>query len=152
MNPLDSILAWWQPLENFPREHIAAEVCFRLTDHADIMRQCEMLFREFLAERLPAQRHLGRAVAVRAVIDFFFMRESSEDSLGHHLNNVETAGPHLKELSNAAVGRHLRAAAGRAEARDTWRALRESVLSDAELVAWERDATGHMTDTPETTS
>jgi len=143
MNPLDIILAWWEQLEDFPREYVASEVCFRITAHpsAIINERCEALFREYLAERLVLHRHIGRVIAVRAVIDWYFMRESLDDSMRWHLDAVETGDPKLKAMSNAAVGRNLQYAAGRAIARDTWRALREGAVSDDALVSWERAAT-----------
>lgn len=143
MNPLDRIIAWWEPLEDFPRGWVACEVCSRITEYptALISEQAESLFREYLSERIVVHRHVGRVIAVRAVIDWYFMRESSRDSMEFHLDAVETGDPQLKAMSNAAVARNLQSAAGRQLALDTWTALRAGDVSDDALVSWERDAT-----------
>ncbi len=141
MNPLDRILSWWEPLADFPREWVAVKVCCFLGIRDASARDFEAGFRELLSELLSLPQHLGRALAVRGVIDYYFTRERLDDAERHHMDLVETSDePQLKTLANAALGRGLQSAAGRAHARDTWTALREAELSDSALAAWERDA------------
>jgi hypothetical protein len=140
MTPLLAILNWWESLEDFPRDYIASEVCFRLTSHADIMGRHRALFQEFLREELPANRHVGRTVAVRAVIDFYFMRNDLDDSLHSHLESVELSVPNFRRLANDAIGRHSQIAPGWYKARDTWHTLKAATISDTMLVSLERDA------------
>jgi hypothetical protein len=139
MHPLHAILDWWETLEEFPRFVVATEVCMRLTQHTNIMERHEALMRDFLTERLDATRHVGRAVAVRAVIDFGLKRTVIQDYVHQHLETVETLEHHdLKRLANAAIGRHLRGKPAWDRACRSWRALKRAALSDTSLVSWER--------------
>jgi len=136
--PLPAILKWWEALGDFPRGHIAADVCTRLTIHTNVMEQCEFLFRDFLSERLDAAQYIGRTLAVRAVIDFQFFGTDINRSLRRHLENVEGDNRDLKRLSNVAIGDHAKVAPEWTKARSSWRRLRKTVISDAELVSFER--------------
>ena len=141
MNPLNRILAWWQSLAECPREWIAVDICrcLAVTETEDFTFQCS----RFLDELLTITRHLGRTLAVRAVIDYYFERELLDDADRSQLEMVETGDAKLRSLANAALGRRLQSAAGRAHARDTWKKLREAELSDNALVVWERAALIH---------
>jgi hypothetical protein len=139
MNPLESILIWWKTLEDFPRGNIAVEISLRLLEDSK-MEQCETRFQEFLSEHLTARLHIGRTIVVRSIIDFMFTRDSLDDPLKHHLDTVETADPESKAFANAAVGRHMRIAGGIAAARDSWRTLRATEISDTALISLERNA------------
>lgn len=138
MHPLQVILSWWELLEEFPRDWIAAEVYHRLMSRHDGAGRHDILLREYLTEDLVANRHVGRAIAVRAIIDFYFVRAVSQDSMQFHLDAVEGDDADLKQLSNGAIGRHLLNAPGQHRARDTWRALCETAVSDEALLSWER--------------
>jgi hypothetical protein len=138
MHPLHSVLKWWDSLDGFPRWLIAAEVCFHLTDHTDVMEKHGALFRNFLEQHLSANRHIGRAIAVRATIDYIFTTTNLEASLQRHLENVEGANQVLKRASNAAIARHSKAAPEWKTAQDKWRLLKRKALSDKALVTWER--------------
>jgi type II secretory pathway predicted ATPase ExeA len=111
----------------------------RLTQHKNIMDRHEPLLNDFPMERLDATRHIGRAVAVRAVIDFEFRNRSIKKFVKQHLETVETEdNPILKKHANAAIARHLQAEPAWDKAHDTWRALKKGALSDASLLSWER--------------
>jgi hypothetical protein len=138
MHPLQAILKWWESLEEFPRCHIAADVCFRLTSQTDVMDRHEELFRDYLEERLNAVSHVGRAIAVRAVIDYIFLQTNLEDSLRGHLENVEGEDAKLRQLSNAAIGQHLKVSPEWKTACRKWRKLKKAALLDETLFSWER--------------
>ena len=110
----------------------------RLTQHADIMERHEAIFRDFLTERIDATRHIGRAISVRAVIDFGLKRTDADDYVSRHLDTVESVESRdLKRLANAAIGRHLQGKPAWDRACRSWRSLKRAALSDASLVSWE---------------
>ena len=138
LTPLRAILGWWESLEEFSRGHIAVEICFRLTPHGGL-GDSEGQFRDFLTEELPANKHIGRVLAIRAVIDFWFWRKQLDgDPTADHLENVEGTDVSLKSLSNAALGRMPQVHTATDSAFDTWRHLRKGAISDASLVSVER--------------
>lgn len=141
MTPLGTILNWWEGLEGFPREHIAADICLRLIPQADA-RNAAHEFSGFLTEEMPGNWHLGRVLAVRSVIDFWFFCDERTDAVIGHLENVEKQNVRLKSLSNAALGRMPRVRKAVDNARDTWRPLRAGMLSDASLLSLERKSSG----------
>lgn len=139
MTPLQAIFNWWKSLEDFPREHIAAAVCFRLIPHATIA-EADRLFRAFLMEKLPANWHVGRVLAVRAVVDYWFLRDQERQSSTMLLDAVEGPDVELKSLANEALGRGPRIRKETRAARVAWRRLRKTDISDLALETAERNA------------
>ena len=139
MHPLHAILDWWESLADFPRDHIAADVCSRLIPHFTT-EDTNGLFRGFLIEKLPANWYVGRALAIRAVVDFWFLCDAQSRDSEMLLEAVETASPSVRSLANDALGRMPQVHRDTDFARDKWLRLRESVVSDAALVSLERTA------------
>lgn len=142
MHPLNAILVWWESLKDGPRFFVATEICCRLTGEANIMERHEELLRQLLQGQLAVERHVGRTLAVRAVVDFFFIRTDLDDLVQRHLETVETNAGVLKSTANAAIGRISRDRPEWDRARDTWRVLREGQLADASLASWEQACRG----------
>jgi hypothetical protein len=138
-SPLQAISDWWEPLDKFHRPFIAMEVCYRLTTAKNIKHDYEVLFRRFLkGSGLTAERHVGRALGIRAVIDFHFVRHDPQKSLEWHLDTVEGEDPDLKRLANEAIGRIKQQAAATERTISSWKTLRKNELSDSSLIDWER--------------
>lgn len=141
MHPLQVILKWWESLDEFPRFCFASETIIRLTQtpYEVIGDNHEELFREYLAEKLDAPRHLGRTVAVRAAIDFEFSKTSIDNLVEQHLETVETVEhKKIKSLANEAIRRQLENKPGWEKAHREWRSLKSKELSDSFLIEWER--------------
>jgi hypothetical protein len=137
MTPLDAMLKWWETLDESVYEIFSSMVCFRLTGNGEPMEHAK-LFRELLSETLPANQHIGRALAIRAIVDYEFATE--RDSTPAHLENVEGADIRLKSLSNAALGRMQQRRIAMDEARRSWILIRANEISDNALESAERNA------------
>jgi hypothetical protein len=139
MTPLKAILSWWEALDDPPRSWIAADVCLRLIPGADV-KQAEASLRSFLENELAANWHVGRVLAVRAVVDYWFMRDRQRDPAADHLESVEGSDVELKSLANAALGRMPEVRKAVEQAFERWQHVREGAISDDALVSAERDA------------
>ena len=135
MQPLHAILNWWRPLDDFTRPFIAMDVLIGLTSHTDISTRHDVLFHDFLSESIPAKRQIGRVLAVRAIIDFWFLRDQKRRASTMLLDAVEEEDVLLKSLANAALGRIPQVHKAVDSAFETWRQLREADISDALLVS-----------------
>lgn len=138
MTALVSILKWWESLDEFCSPQIAVGVLLRLTDHRNVLERYDPLFRDFLLEVVPINRLTGRVLAIRAVVDFWFVKAAGTDRTTPMLEAVEGSDPILKSLANNALGRIPMAEKQFETAFETWRKLRESTISDDALIEAER--------------
>lgn len=135
MTPLAAILKWWKHLPPFPQGFIASEVCFRLTSNPNPKDED---FVAFLSQKLPMNEHVGRVIAVRAVIEFWFFKERKLRESDAILHAADSNSRSLRMLANAALGR---AEAVRQEvdaACDSWLPLSRATLSDDALLVLEQ--------------
>lgn len=140
MNLLGTIATWWSAQGDFPREWIANEMWHRvLKESTGGPESAGKLFHDFLREELTAERQLGRALIVRAVIDYYFFRANPNESKNVFLDEVEVGDSETRELANEALARHRTATPAWNMARESWQELRGKVLSDEALQSWERE-------------
>ncbi len=144
MTPLQAILDWWESIDEPLRGGIAADVCFRLMRQMPhwSAREADRLLRGFLTEEVPAAWHVGRVLAIRAVIEFWFVRNSQRECSEMSLDDVGGATAEMKKRARASAERMR----DYRKAMDTtlrrWRQLCHGSISDAALASFERTALG----------
>ena len=142
--PLEIIRDWWTAQQEPARDSLAFSVLVRCKAF-DPSAMMEGEFSEWLSERLDCFQHIGRTLMVRALIDYEIDEQASEQSFDKvenlHMMMVDD-GKYPKDLRKI-IGDHLPSlpATRKAweDAAESWRIVRDNILTDAKLRAWEQD-------------
>ena len=131
--PVDCIFEWYSSLDEFHQFAVGFTIAgaggikdFERDDFAPFVE-------EYLTEKHSVSGHIGRAITVRAIIDWYFWKERRRDILEERLEAVETGSPVIRRLANESVAKHEETQRAADSAFDTWHAVRKGELSDENL-------------------
>jgi hypothetical protein len=142
--PLKTILIWINGLPKDVSEQLKLFCAAKLLNNDTLLlSDSEEEFCDFLNGRLWCMEHVGRALAVCAVIDYIMMEQGNEkwweNNLNSHLTIVDSGDqpPGIRSRINKGLPKHPAFKDQWLMAADAWAKLRETELSYVALHKFE---------------
>ena len=131
--PVECIHEWYSSLDEFHQFVIGFTIAGAVGMKNFQRDNFAPFVEEYFTQRHSVSGHIGRAITVRAIIDWYFWKERRRDILAERLDDVETGHPVIRRLANEAISKHEETQRAADSAFDTWQAIRQGELSDDQL-------------------